>query len=117
MPGNTDIRTTLEAALRGAQLRQSAIANNIANLDTPGYRRKAVQFEQFFAKALQDGQVDPEELKAQLTTPMDTPVDERGNDVSLDQEVGDLAKNSAAYKTYMRLMSKVYRQMDQAIGS
>lgn len=117
MPARADIRTTLEAALKVAQLRQSAIANNIANLDTPGYRRKAVQFEELFSRALKAGKVNPADLKAQLATPMTTPVDDRGNDVSMEQEIGDLAKNSTAYKTYMRLMSKVYRQMDAAIGT
>ena len=33
------------AALDGLALRQSTIASNIANVDTPGYRRRAVTFE------------------------------------------------------------------------
>jgi flagellar basal-body rod protein FlgB len=116
MPVDADIRTCLEAALRATQTRQSAIANNIANLNTPGYRRRVVQFEELFAKALQDGKVDARQLRARLSTPMSTPVDERGNDVDLDQEIGDLVTNTAAYKTYMRLLAKVYRQMDLAMG-
>ena len=46
---------------------------------------------------------------------MNTPVDARGNDVSLDVEVGELVKNAAMTKTYLRLLNKVYRQMELAI--
>ncbi|MCY2931779.1 MAG: flagellar basal body rod protein FlgB [Planctomycetota bacterium] len=113
---SVDIRTTLEAATRASQIRQSVIANNIANLDTPGYRRRVVAFEDLFAKAMAQGKVDPNELQAQLLAPMDSPVDEKGNDVSMDQEMGDLVKTAAATKTYMKLLAKVYKQMEAAIG-
>lgn len=113
---SVDIRTSLEIAMRATQARQSAIANNIANMDTPGYRRRTVVFEELFAKAMAKGKADPESIKAQLTAPMDTPVDEQGNDVSVDQEMGELVKNTAATKTYVRMLAKVYKQMDMAIG-
>ncbi len=32
----------LDAAMRGTSLRQSAIAQNLANVNTPGYRRQEV---------------------------------------------------------------------------
>ena len=35
----------LEAAMRGSWQRQTALSNNIANADTPGYRRQEVNFE------------------------------------------------------------------------
>ena len=111
-----DITKSLETAMRATQARQSAIANNIANMDTPGYRRKVVAFEDLFAKAMAADKTDPDSLQAKLTTPMDTPVDEQGNDVSVDQEMGDLVKNTAATKTYIRMLARVYRQMDLAIG-
>ena len=41
-----DRRTeTLQQALGGLARRQQALANNIANVDTPGYKRKEVPFE------------------------------------------------------------------------
>jgi flagellar basal-body rod protein FlgB len=36
---------TLSAALDGLALRQSLIASNLANIDTPGYQPKSVDFE------------------------------------------------------------------------
>jgi len=106
----------LEAAMRAASLRQSVIANNIANLDTPGYRRKAVQFEQFLAEAIASGsQVDPAEIAMKIFQPQETPPDASGNDVNLETEIGEMIKNDAMYKTYVRLLSKLYRQMELAI--
>lgn len=39
------------AWLKGLSRRQSAISNNIANIDTPGYQRQTVSFEQELQKA------------------------------------------------------------------
>jgi len=50
-----DITTTvLTAAMRGGAARQAAISQNIANADTPGYRRLSVSFEGALADALED---------------------------------------------------------------
>lgn len=42
---NDPTAKTLRTALTGLQMRQQAIANNIANVDTPGYKAQAVSFE------------------------------------------------------------------------
>lgn len=106
----------LEAALRGASLRQVTIANNIANLNTPNYRRIAVEFEKDLAEAIADGRrINLDEVPMDILQPGNTPVDVQGNDVNLEMEVGEMIKNNAMYKTYMRLLAKVYRQMKLAI--
>jgi len=111
-PGLTNL---LEAALRASALRGKAIANNVANLDTPGYRRIAVAFEQELAKAMESGQVNLADLQMKVYQPGTTPVNSQGNDVNLDVEIGDMIKNGAAYKTYMRLLEKLYSQMELAM--
>jgi len=106
----------IEAGLRGIGLRQAVIANNIANLNTPGYRRGAVEFEKLLAETLERAR--PEDLAAlepMVYRPMTTPINADGNDVSLDMEVGDLIKNSGTYKLYLRLMAKLYEQMELAV--
>jgi len=113
---NADVVQVLEAGLRASALRGKVIASNLANLDTPGYRRKTVSFEAAFAEALASGRADRiARTAAEIFRPMDTPVDPDGNDVSLDVEVGEMVKNSARYKTCMRALTKVYRQMELAI--
>ncbi len=112
---NAQAIQTLQAALHAASMRQSAIANNLANIDTPGYRRHEVQFEEMLADAINSGrESDLSRIVPELHRPMDTPVDENGNDVSMEAEVGDLMRNTAMYKTYMRLLNRLYRQIEMA---
>ena len=104
----------LTAGMRGASLRQRVIADNIANAQTPGYRRKTVQFEQALARAMESGG-SPTSLQAKIVMPNITPADATGNNVDLEMEVGELIKNSSTYKTYLRMLNKVYRQMELAM--
>jgi flagellar basal-body rod protein FlgB len=117
MSKTNNIVDFLEAGLRVESLRQKAIANNIANLKTPGYRSIRVKFEELLSKALDSpGAIDLSEVKAEIYQPNTTPVKSNGNDVSLETEVGKMVKNSLRYKAYIRLLSKKYRQMELAIN-
>ena len=108
----------LEAGLRAEALRQRAVANNVANLQTPGYRRLDVRFEQMLAKAMESGDdFDLEELEPELYQPKNTAVKGNGNDVNLEVEVGELVKNSLRQKAFVRLLNKKFSQIDQAINN
>lgn len=108
----------LEAGLRAESLRQKAIANNVANLQTPGYRRVDVKFEELLAKALDSpGEVDLKEIEPQMYQPNQTPVKSNGNDVNLETEVGQMVKNTLRHKAYIRLLTKKYDQMEMAIDA
>ena len=107
----------LQAGLRAASMRQAVIANNVANLDTPGYRRRVIEFEKLLAEALDSGgRVDLTEVRPQIIQPNSTPVNDNGSDVNMDMEIGELIKNASIYKVYLRLLSKVYQQMELAIN-
>jgi flagellar basal-body rod protein FlgB len=106
----------IEAGLRAEGLRQKAIANNIANLETAGYRRIDVRFKELLAKALESGgTIKANDLEPQLYHPRKTRVKSNGNDVSLETEVGEMVKNSLRYKTYIRLLNKKYSHIDLAM--
>lgn len=45
----------LNSALDGLALRQRAIAENVANVQTPGYQAQRVAFEDALASAVEDG--------------------------------------------------------------
>lgn len=108
----------LEAGIRAEGLRQKAIANNIANLETPGYRRIDVKFEELLAKALDSsGEVKLSEIEAEIYQPKQTPVKSNGNDVSLEVEVGEMVKNSLRHKAYIRLLNKMYKQIEMAMDT
>jgi flagellar basal-body rod protein FlgB len=102
---------TLDAALGAAGKRQEVLANNLANVNTPGYKRKDVQFDGMLAKAL-------EKAKAGDTTALDelTPtvmsdsaaiaVRADGNSVDVDQEMAYLAENNIRYNALVQLAQK-----------
>lgn len=114
MADRTGMIEQLQAAARAAGMRQAVIANNIANINTPGFRRSTVEFEKLLGEAISGGQ-SPASVEPKIVQPGDLPVNANGNDVDLDVEVGEMLKNASVYKTYMRLMSRVYRQVDQAV--
>ncbi len=118
MSRTSNIIDFLEAGIKAESLRQKAIANNIANLETPGYRRIDVKFRELLAKALDSrGDIDLSEIEAQIYQPKKTPVKSNGNDVNLESEVGEMVKNTLRYKTYFRLLQKKYRKMEFAINT
>ncbi len=45
----------MESALDGLALRQRAIANNIANVNTPGYQARRVDFEAALSRSVANG--------------------------------------------------------------
>jgi len=106
----------LDAGLRAESLRQKAIARNVANLETPGYRSVDVKFEDLLANALnRDETVGLDEIKAEFFEQGNLPVKSNGNDVNLEAEIGKMVKNSLRHTTYIRLLNKKYQQMQQAM--
>lgn len=117
MSNVNSITDFLEAGLKAEDLRQKAIASNIANLETEGYRRFDVDFKDMLAKAMKSGKkIDFEKLETNTYQPLNTTVKGNGNDVSLDYEVGQMVKNSLRHRTYTMLLGKVYGQMNLAIN-
>jgi flagellar basal-body rod protein FlgB len=107
----------LEAGIRAEELRQKTIASNIANSETPGYRRADVTFEQNLAKALKSrGDIDLDEVEPEVFYPNNTLVKANGNNVTMEAEVGDLVKNAIRYSTYARILRKKFSQIETAIS-
>ena len=71
----------LEAGLKAASLRGKIISNNVANMDTPGFRRSEVRFEQLLAKAMTGGkEADLDAVAPKIIQPQNTGLNEQGND-------------------------------------
>lgn len=116
MSKTNNIVDLIEAGLRAESLRQKAISNNMANLESPGYRRIDVKFEQLLAKCMDSsGKVDLDDIKPQIHRPKQTPVKSNGNDVNFEAEVGQMIKNALRHKAYIRLLNKKYDQIELAI--
>jgi len=108
----------INAGVRAENLRQKAISSNFANLETPGYRRVDVTFKELLdacSGKSESGEISNAE--PELYEPRDTPIDADGNDLTLEAEVGHMIKNSLRHKTYVRLLSRKYTQIELAIGT
>ena len=82
MPLESVTQAALQSALDGLSLRQRTIANNIANVNTPGYQAQRVSFEEALAKSVgqRDGAVGATMARSLEPTRLD------GNNVNLDTE-------------------------------
>ncbi len=96
MPLVDSTQQLLDAAMRGAWQRQTALTNNIANADTPGYRPEEVNFESALQGAMSGGQ-EPDEVQFQTVT-LPEEAGPNGTAVSIDQESAKLAENGLDYQ-------------------
>ena len=98
--------TVLQKLLDSASLRHKAIAQNLANVETRGYRRQVVEFRGQLAEAMRAG--DPQRLQAVRPTMSvsEDGVDPRTqNNVDLETEFADLMENALLYRTCTQLLS------------
>jgi flagellar basal-body rod protein FlgB len=92
----------LEGAMRGAAARQSALATNLANANTPGYQRVDVDFHTVLQQAAASG--DSSGIDTVAHTPFAPQVDGAatmrldGGTVDLDVEASNLAQNGLEYQ-------------------
>ena len=106
------------SGLTAEKLRLDLIANNIANLNTPGYKRSYVPFDEELHQVrgrLPMMRTHPRHLPG--AGPMDDPrvVAERrttrrtdGSNVDIDQEMLDLVTNQLRYNTLIQKISGKY---------
>lgn len=74
----------LTQAMNGLAMRQRTIADNLANIETPGFLAGKVDFETTLRQAVDDGQ-NP--LSAEVATARSLePTRANGNNVNLDEE-------------------------------
>jgi flagellar basal-body rod protein FlgB len=102
------VSQVLASALDGVSLRQRVIADNIANVDTPGFRASSVDFETQLKAAISDGAFDDghgvESVEA-TTTPTDTPVGANGNNVDLRKETMAAVQSQFQYQILTRAVN------------
>ncbi|WP_312720170.1 flagellar basal body protein [Mobilicoccus sp.] len=80
-----DITTrTLNEAMTGLSMRQRTIADNLANIDTPGFLAGKVDFESVLAEAYAEGR-DPGGIDIATARSLE-PTRTNGSNVNLDEE-------------------------------
>ncbi|MCA9263714.1 MAG: flagellar basal body rod protein FlgB [Planctomycetales bacterium] len=110
----------LQHAVAASALRHKVIAQNIANVNTPGYQAREVRFEEALQRAVDSG--GSEGLRG---TEVDEFVDVReaaysavrqdGNTVDMDREIGNLNENVMKHQVYFQILATKFAQMRSAI--
>jgi flagellar basal-body rod protein FlgB len=116
--GSFDVtQALLERALSGAALRQTALANNIANANTAGFKRSDVDFASALASALDDG-ASKQQLDAVDFAPVVDGTSGRadGNNVDIDAEMANLNENNVVYQTLVEVAKARLQLLTVAIG-
>jgi len=124
---NTGSMPLLRKALGAYALRHRAIADNIANVATDGYRAKQVDFEKLLAQEQAPG------LRGWMTQPGHLPIggasdsaepalvdqnngfDNGVNDVDVDREMVAVGENQLMYQMVTRLLRGRYQGLKTAI--
>jgi flagellar basal-body rod protein FlgB len=105
----------LEAAMRGSWQRETALTNNIANADTPGYQPQEVNFESALQGAIKSEQ-SPTEVQFQTETRPDE-AGPNGTGVSVDQESAKLAENGLDYQAITQIIGARNSILRSAMGA
>jgi flagellar basal-body rod protein FlgB len=90
---------TLHSALTGLSKRQRVIADNIANIETPGFLAGRVSFEDSLLTAVEAG--SPKDATIAVARSLE-PTREDGNNVNLDHEVLSNIDTGLRYQTMLR---------------
>ena len=106
---------SLEAAMRGSMMQQSVLTNNLANADTPGYRREDVNFQGTLQSALSAGQ-SPGSVQFTPVTEGGA-VSADGNGVDGEQDSADLAENGLLYENLTAVAAQREQILTTAIGA
>ena len=88
----------LERALQGAAMRQTALSQNIANANTPGYRRRDVDFHGALRDAMERGRTELQGVQFSESVDGAAVMRPDGGTVDVDVESANLAKNALEYE-------------------
>jgi len=125
-----------ERALDTESLRRKVISNNIANVDVPHFKRSEVNFESELQRAILDRKEkenrlpalmnddrhipffipkDVDAVKPRIHLDYDTIYRNDGNNVDIEKEMVDAAKNNMRYNAYVTGLNQNYKMIKLAM--
>lgn len=128
--GFSQLDGMLMRALNAASLRQQVTANNIANVDTPGFKRSFVRFEDELQQALTGrriagyktheqhiavGRPRTSEVELRLETDRTSTMRNDGNNVDIEREMALNAAAELQYHALVQATSIRYQQLRTAM--
>lgn len=119
----------LKKSLDATWLRNNVIANNIANIDTPNFKASTVEFESILKEKMNksytrlkvtndkhislDNSID--KIQPVIKQDLNSTIRMDGNNVSIENEQANLAKNAIYYNTLIQKLNKEYDRLRLSI--
>lgn len=134
---STEMMDLVQRSLDASALSQQVISNNLANVDTPGFKRSDVVFNETLRKAMearkgapqqlalsrtQEGHLDlngaasVDEVQPEVVTDVTTTLRNDGNNVDIDREVALLSQNTVWYQTLAQITQMQFSSLRTAIS-
>jgi len=104
---------SLQASLAGLNLRRQVAEDNIANIETPNYKAKKVDFEASLRKAI--GNANPAAAQPTVSN-TSAPGRMNGNNVSVDLEMVGLTETALRHQLVVEAMNSKFRLLRSAIS-
>ncbi len=124
----------LQKAMDASLVRQQVISDNIANVDTPGFKRMDVSFESQMKRALDSEleerqpvyltdkkhidffkPMDFKEVQTRLHIDFDTNYRNDKNNVDIEKEISESVKNSLRYKAMAQRIDGQFKSLALAM--
>ncbi len=102
------VASRLESYMDLLAARQKLVASNVANLDTPGYRTRDIDFQFEYMSRIDGGGLN-------VIEPEGLTVKNDGNNVSLDREARLMAENALRFSMASTLLRGEIQMMKRAI--
>ncbi|UWG98348.1 flagellar basal body rod protein FlgB [Dehalobacter sp. DCM] len=122
----------MERGLDGTSLRQRVLANNIANNDTPDYKRSDLQFDAYLQAALNDSEstvttvgTEPGHIPITINKHLTdnyvvqdnhTTYRNDGNNVDIDTEMTRMVENQLQYNALSSMITQHLTLLKQAVS-
>ena len=106
----------LARALQGTSARQAALAENLANANTPGYRRRDVDFQSALTAALSQGKAAVERAPLTPVTDMSAPLRADGSNVDVEREGAALARAGLEHDALVAVAGARHNILRSAMG-
>jgi flagellar basal-body rod protein FlgB len=112
----------LENSLDAAWLRNDVISQNIANADTPGYKRKEVQFEEYLNSEMKHSRIENGMSRLSGGKGIKVVNDHEnysyrldGNNIDIEREMAQMAMNTLRYNTLIQRMNGQFAKLRNVI--
>lgn len=122
-----DTYSLLRSVLNVSSQRAELTSSNIANINTPNYKAKRVEFESYLKNALNGetlslntthvNHLNTNNLQTKVITSRDTSLKENGNNVDLEVEMLNQSTNSLYYSALTAQLNGRYQMLNYVLSN